>query len=160
MTAPAPNTEAAAPRVRVPVGRILAVAVRPGFVVGHLVVVVLAVTTIWLGRWQWHAAHVHHGSVQNYAYAFQWWIFCAFGIAMWIRIMRDRAVRDLEPQAVESSDSGPAAAPAAETLGAGAPTGYRPYVMPTSGQIDADDPDDVMRARYNAALAERHSGGR
>ena len=55
----------------------------PRWLALHVVVVAACVTMVLLGRWQWHVAHVHHGSIQNYSYAFQWWAFTAFAVFMW-----------------------------------------------------------------------------
>ena len=61
----------------------------PRWLALHVVVLAAGVTMVLLGRWQWHVAHVRHGDIQNYAYAFQWWAFTGFALAMWVRVMRD-----------------------------------------------------------------------
>ena len=61
----------------------------PRWLALHVVVVAACVTMVLLGRWQWHVAHVHHGSIQNYSYAFQWWAFTAFAVFMWLRLVHD-----------------------------------------------------------------------
>lgn len=109
----------------------------------HVVVLAAGVTMVLLGRWQWRVAHVHHGSIQNYAYAFQWWAFTAFALYMWLRLVRDRA-------APTSADSMPTAQPPAP---AGAPdVPYRRYVMPSSTS-SPPVAADAEHAAYNAYLA-------
>jgi DNA-binding transcriptional regulator of glucitol operon len=108
----------------------------PRWLALHVVVIAACVTMVLLGRWQWHVAHVHHGSVQNYAYAFQWWAFTLFAAFMWGRVMRDA----LRRRPVEHT-------PARVTS---APVTYRRYVMRT----DRPDTTDPELAAYNAYLAE------
>lgn len=147
-------------RVRLPVSpaELGRVARRPQFIVGHLMVLALSITMFELGRWQWSRAHIHHGSIQNYGYAFQWWIFTAFGVLMWLRIMRDKVARekfDLPAVPTEVARESAVRASAAAL-----PTGYRAYVMPQSGptvpvtaSAGASATDPVL-AGYNAYLAQ------
>ena len=114
----------------------------PRWLALHVLVIAAGVTMVLLGRWQWHVAHVHHGSVQNYAYAFQWWVFTAFAVFMWVRVVRDALRRrggDLEP--ITESAPGPTEPES---------VAYRRYVMPRN-RPDATDPE---LAAYNAYLAE------
>ena len=108
----------------------------PRWLALHVVVIAACVTMVLLGRWQWRVAHVHHGSVQNYAYAFQWWAFTLFALFMWVRVMRDALNRQ------------PVKPPPARIT----PTHvtYRRYVMHT----DRPDITDPELAAYNAYLAE------
>jgi len=108
----------------------------PRWLALHVLVIAACVTMVLLGRWQWHVAHVHHGSVQNYAYAFQWWAFTVFAAFMWVRVMRDA----LHRQPVKPP-------PARVAL---TPVTYRRYVMRT----DRPDTTDPELAAYNAYLAE------
>lgn len=119
----------------------------------HVVVVAACVTMVLLGRWQWHVAHVHHGSVQNYSYAFQWWAFAAFAVFMWLRLVHDAA-----PSATAARNpthEGGAAGQVVEatpTAPEPAEVPYRRYVMPSS----ATSPPvaaDAEHAAYNAYLA-------
>lgn len=45
-----------------------------------------------IGLWQWHRA-VDHGSWQNYGYAVQWWLFAAFAVFLFAKLVLDQ----LEP---------------------------------------------------------------
>jgi DNA-binding transcriptional regulator of glucitol operon len=114
----------------------------PRWLALHVLVIAAGVTMVLLGRWQWHVAHLHHGSVQNYAYAFQWWAFTAFAVFMWVRVVRDalrRRAGDVEP----ITESAPAPTEPESVA-------YRRYVMPRN-RPDAADPE---LAAYNAYLAE------
>lgn len=132
---------------------------RPRWVALHVAVIAATVTMVLLGRWQWHVAHVHHGSVQNYSYAFQWWAFCAFTLFMWGRVMRDARRRRAEQAAEGIAGPADAAGPAADATGRTPaeparaepqPVAYRRYVMP---RTRPEQPDPELAA-YNAYLAE------
>jgi DNA-binding transcriptional regulator of glucitol operon len=112
----------------------------PRWLALHLLVTSLAVTMVLLGRWQWRVAHVRHGALLNYSYAFQWWIFTAFALLMWFRVLRD-GVRARPPSEPASADA---------RREATAPVSYRRYVPPPVDRLAADDPE---RAAYNAYLA-------
>ena len=47
---------------------------------GLLFAVAFAVVCCFLGRWQWDASQAPHGDLQNFAYAFNWWIFAVVGL--------------------------------------------------------------------------------
>jgi DNA-binding transcriptional regulator of glucitol operon len=106
----------------------------------HLFVIAVCVTMVWLGHWQWTAAHRHHGDIRNYAYAFQWWAFTGFALLMWWRVVRDYLVPEISEQ---------------ETEVIADPPRYVGYVPPPS---PADT--DPERARFNAYLAELDSHDR
>jgi hypothetical protein len=114
----------------------------PRWLALHVVVIAAGVTMVLLGRWQWHVAHVHHGSVQNYAYAFQWWAFTAFAGFMWARVMRDALRR-------RADGAGPLTRPE-PAASEPPPVAYRRYVMPPN-RPEYADPE---LAAYNAYLAE------
>lgn len=105
---------------------------------------------LWLGRWQWGAAHKHHGELRNYGYALQWWAFTGFAVVMWWRVVRDF----LRP--AELADDGSSTATGdssgvdrvAGAAGAEQPPSYVGYTPPPP---PADD--DPERARFNAYLA-------
>jgi DNA-binding transcriptional regulator of glucitol operon len=115
-------------------------ALRPGWILLHLFTVALVVTMILLGRWQLHVSESKHFSLQNFGYSIQWWLFSAFALVFWWRIVRDGARRR-----AEASDPTPAE-PAAPS---DTPVAYRRYVMPTAPQPT----NDPMLAAYNDYLA-------
>ena len=117
-------------------------ALRPGWVLFHLLVIAVAVTMILLGRWQLHVSEHKHFSIQNFGYAIQWWLFTAFAVFFWGRILRDAARRRAGAASPTSQDIQPA--PEADE-----PVAYRRYVMPTAPQ----ESDDPVRTAYNDYLA-------
>src|SRR5919197_2766588 len=71
-------------------------ALKPGWLLLHLFAVALVVTMIMLGRWQLHVSESKHFSLQNFGYSIQWWVFSAFVLVFWWRIVRDAARRRAE----------------------------------------------------------------
>ena len=127
-------------RGRVP-GRYRFVAA-PRWVLGHVIVLAIAVAMVLLGRWQLDVSNTKHFDLQNFGYALQWWAFTAFGLYMWWRIMRDHA---------RASDPHQAPPAALEP----APVAYRRYLMPQSRDVvrRGDASSDVMLTAYNSYLA-------
>ena len=124
----------------------------PRWLALHVVVVAACVTMVLLGRWQWHVAHVHHGSIQNYSYAFQWWAFAAFAAFMWLRLAHDAAPRTVARNVTDEGGAERQVAAATPTAPAPSEVPYRRYVMPSS----ATSPPvaaDAEHAAYNAYLA-------
>ena len=141
----------------------------PGWLVGHVLTLAAGVTMVLLGRWQLDVSNRKHFDLQNFGYALQWWLFTAFALFMWVRIMRDslrRARRDgdVGEGATSSGRSGsipPDAAPspthssrlrsqrAEPPVGAAGQVAYRRYVMPTPAA-----PADAEHASYNEYLAK------
>src|SRR5919204_217617 len=114
-------------------------AFRPRWIALHALVLAACVVMVLLGRWQWHVAHVHHGDLRNYAYAFQWWAFTGFALFMWLRLLRDRATT--QPYADVPAPLQP-------------PVAYRRYVMPQQSTTTEPTATDPERARYNAYLRD------
>ena len=110
---------------------------RPGWLLLHVFTIAAAITMVLLGRWQLHVSERKHFDIQNFGYTLQWWLFTAFALFFWWRIVRDAARRraegdtPAEPEAVRPE-----------------PVAYRRYVMPTA--TPSDDPE--LRA-YNDYLA-------
>lgn len=116
-------------------------ALRPGWIVLHLLCLALIVTMVLLGRWQLIVSDEKHFSLQNFGYALQWWAFSCFVAFLWVRLMRDRLRRaDGQPD-----EPPPAAAPEA-------PVAYRRYVMPSVQSQPAVSTDPALAA-YNDYLA-------
>lgn len=121
----------------------------PGWLAFHLLTIALVVTMVLLGHWQLDVSDRKHFNIQNFAYALQWWLFSAFALGMWVRIVRDRGASGTAPgQNAEPAGQAPSDVP------------YRRYVMPSSA--DAAPADDPVRAAYNdylAQLAKREGQG-
>lgn len=120
-------------------------ALGPGWVLFHLFAAAAGVTMVLLGRWQLTVSESKHFNLQNFGYAIQWWLFTAFTLFFWWRVLRDAAHRRGEPATRATSPT-----PAEPTPTAEQPIAYRRYVMPTAPRQVEDDP---VHAAYNDYLA-------
>ncbi len=91
-----------------------------------------------IGLWQWHKAH-DQGDWQNYGYAVQWWLFAAFAVFLFGKLVLD----DLDPTRAATRAQEPAA-----------PVDPRPVAPPP-----AEDDDDELAA-WNRHLARLHEQSR
>ena len=98
----------------------------------HALAAVAAYVLVRLGLWQWSTAETS-GRVQNYAYAVEWWLFAAFAVFLWLKVLVDLDERASAPE------EPPAPVPAPPL----------PVVV--------DDEDDPELAAYNRHLAELHA---
>lgn len=71
---------------------------RPGWIVGHLLVVLAVLVCLRLGRWQWDRMH-EGGTIQNLGYAVLWPVFGAAFIYMWFRFLQLENLKDAEDDA-------------------------------------------------------------
>lgn len=74
-----------------PVGRRF---LRPGWVAGHLLVVVAVLVCCRLGWWQWDRTKDADGTFQNLAYAVLWPAFGAAFVYMWWRFLQLELLKD------------------------------------------------------------------
>jgi hypothetical protein len=152
-------TELASP-IAGTLGAVRALAFTPRWIGGLLFCLTAAAVCAFLGHWQWDVAR--HGSMQNTAYAFNWWLFAALFVGFWFKALRDTVRRDADLQTGRASGlsspasrsaagisvSGLAASPAGKMsrIREPAPQATRP-VLPTP----EEDPDV---AAWNDWLAE------
>jgi DNA-binding transcriptional regulator of glucitol operon len=121
----------------------------PRWLLGHALVVIAAVGFCRLGWWQLSVWEAPRGSFQNLGYALQWPLFAVFGVAMWVRIVRDtadpvRAAARAEQRAAAQAER--RARSAARIPG---PTGSSP-----AAALEGDD-ELAAYNRYLAGLYER-----
>ena len=121
----------------------------PRWIALHAFVLAASAAMIYAGRWQWRVAKAHHGDIRNYAYAVQWYVFVAFAIVLWIKVIRDARER-AAPTGLQSRPDGQP--PAAEN---GQAATYRGYAMPQAASITVDDPELARYNTYLTALAEQ-----
>lgn len=118
-------------------------ALRPGWIVLHLITIAAMVTMVKLGWWQMTVSERRGFSILNFGYALQWWAFSIFTAFMWVRLMRDQVHRLEHPEGSQDAESAPAEKPAVP---------YRRYEMPQSSS--ASDSSDPVVAAYNEYLAQ------
>jgi hypothetical protein len=156
---------------------------RPGALVGHLLVLLAVLVCLRLGWWQWERAHEATGTAQNWGYALLWPCFAVAFVYMWVKFLWLEQEKDVDDERAfddglaEILEAGEGAATAADPQGVspGAPdqTGaeepsepnetparVRPSGPPSQAVILSvatvgdDDEDDPELAAYNRALAE------
>ncbi len=71
---------------------------RPGWIAGHLLVVLAVLVCLRLGWWQWGRTHDADGTGQNLGYALLWPAFGAAFIYMWVRFLQLEVIKDAEDQ--------------------------------------------------------------
>ena len=100
----------------------------------------LLITLLGLGRigwWQWETAR-QESDWQNYGYAVQWWLFAAFAVFLWVKLVLD----ELDPSRVaEREQERPLPQP------------DRRPAAPAASDAARDDEDDELAA-YNRRLAQ------
>ncbi|MGO1049645.1 hypothetical protein [Crossiella sp. CA198] len=118
----------------------------PGWLAGHVLVLVVALVCGWLGWWQLERALSSTGSGLNLGYALQWPLFGIFGIVGWIRFLRMESTRADEDEAPE-----PAAAQAEQPA---EPVAEK--WLPGRPKPAAQDADlDPELAEYNRYLKQK-----
>jgi DNA-binding transcriptional regulator of glucitol operon len=105
----------------------------PGWLALHVVALAGFLALVGLGRWQWHRALETH-RFQNYSYAFEWWLFAAFAVFLWVKTMLDT---------LEEAAAPPEPAPVP--------------VAPPPPPTQAEEDEDPELAAYNRRLAELHA---
>lgn len=69
---------------------------RPGWLVGHLLVFAAALTCLRLGWWQWDRTQETTGTAQNFGYALLWPGFAVAFVYMWVRFLHLEVLKDAE----------------------------------------------------------------
>ncbi|MEO7125343.1 MAG: hypothetical protein ABI382_08090 [Nakamurella sp.] len=79
---------------------------RPQVFIGHVLVLVLALTCLRLGWWQWKVFEAVRGTGQNLGYAMLWPVFAGSFIFMWLRFLQLESTRDVDadPYADDAAD--------------------------------------------------------
>lgn len=95
-----------------------------------------------LGHWQWDVGGQKRGSIRNYAYGIEWWVFAAILIVLWWRLIRQELRTGAEESPLETAPK------------------YReaPRFRVPAPQVTAhvDDAEDPEMAAYNRYLLELH----
>ena len=74
---------------------------RPGWIAGHLLVLLAVLVCLRLGWWQWGRTQDSDGTAQNFGYALLWPAFGAAFIYMWLRFLQLEVIKDAEDQVPE-----------------------------------------------------------
>jgi hypothetical protein len=95
-----------------------------------------------LGKWQWDVGESQRGTLRNYMYGVEWWVFAVILLVLWWRLLR----QELRGDARTDQTARKASRPKAPRYRAPAP------------QITAhvDDAEDPAMAAYNRYLNSLH----
>ena len=110
----------------------------------HLLVVGCTVLFAILGHWQWDVGGTTRGTLRNFAYGMEWWIFGIILLVCWARLIHQ-----------ERSGAGAAAQEKADARRAKAPR-YRLPAPQVTARVDEDE--DPEMAAYNRYLQALHRG--
>jgi hypothetical protein len=108
--------------------------VTPRWLGWHALVVLAVVVLARIGSWQWAKGGGDGRAWQHYGYGLQWFLFAAFAVFLWGKLVLD----ELDPGRVEARQ---------------AQVDARPPVVQRTAPPPADDEDDELAA-YNRRLAE------
>lgn len=106
----------------------------------HVLVVVAVLVLVRVGLWQWNKGGGDGRDWQHYGYAVQWWLFAAFAVFLWVKLVLD----ELDPGRVEARLR---------------PDPTLPEVVQPQAPPPAEDDDDELAA-YNRHLAWLAENGR
>ena len=113
---------------------------RPRWLLGHLVIGVIAAACLRLGWWQWD--HALQGNTLSYGYALQWPLFAAFGVFFWIRVARDRLDRAAATPRTHQSATTDMVGRSWSYQRGGTASDVAPRLVPTvAAPVHDDDPD-------------------
>ncbi len=135
----------------------------PGWVGLTLLAWGLAAAMVLLGRWQLHVSDDKHFDIQNFGYAIQWWVFTAFALLFWAKLVRDAwrggstAGTSSSGQLVRANGSavapvGPVELRVPPDVSGREPVVYRAYRMPQSATSPVRSHGDYVHDAYNDYL--------
>jgi hypothetical protein len=55
----------------------------------HVLTIGCVVLFCILGHWQWDVGGTKRGSIRNYCYGVEWWVFAVILIGLWVRLLRE-----------------------------------------------------------------------
>jgi hypothetical protein len=93
-----------------------------------------------LGHWQWDVGGTHRGTLRNYAYGLEWWVFAVILLVLWWRLLR----QELRGE------------PAGGERAAAYPQAPRFRVPAPQVTAEVDDSEDPAMAAYNRYLHSLH----
>ena len=127
----------------------------PSWIVRHALALVLVIGFLGLGWWQFSRAT--EGNTLSWGYTFEWPVFAAFVVFIWIReIQQERRAADEPPRPEPAAETQPAEAQP------GAPVQIRRPVRVPVTAATPDGEDDPEVAAYNDYLGwlAAHPGAR
>ena len=89
----------------------------PKWLALHALLIACLVSFSLLGKWQLTRAESVDGTIRNFAYALQWWIFAGFAVFFWWKMLRSDLAED---RALGGSAGSPTSAEPGGSTGSGA----------------------------------------
>jgi len=135
---------------------------QPGWMVGHVLVVLSAVVCVRLAFWQFGRSEDFDGTIQNLGYGFLWPAFGVAFIYMWVQFIRLEAERIRQDER-EHAESLSLVMAEAESLTAGAAETTAERRRPGDADRTGEIPDNAFPAGANSGngtIDEPSSSGR
>ncbi|GGL02440.1 hypothetical protein [Mangrovihabitans endophyticus] len=120
----------------------------PAWIARHVVALVLVLSFLGLGWWQWSRAA--GGNALSWGYAVEWPVFAAFVVFLWLREVRSARPAD---QASDTTEQPGDRREATELVGSPTRNGYGRPVRAPAGSTPPTDHDDPELAAYNDYLS-------
>jgi type VI protein secretion system component VasK len=112
----------------------------------HVLVIGCTVLFCILGHWQWDVGDTHRGTLRNFAYGMEWWVFAVILLFCWVRLLRQELSGETKEKA-EAAEKRPRA-----------PRYRVPAPQVTATVDDDEDPEMAAYNRYLNALHQRDTG--
>ncbi len=110
----------------------------------HVLTIGCVVLFCILGHWQWDVGGTKRGSIRNYAYGVEWWVFAVILLVLWWRLLRE----ELHGKSKEGEQVTASARREAPRFRVPAP-------QVVAHVDDAEDPEMAAYNRYLAALHDK-----
>ena len=114
----------------------------------HVLVIGCTVLFCILGHWQWDVGEASRGTLRNFAYGMEWWVFAVILLFCWGRLLRQ-----------ELTGSGQEKAKKDEARRLKAPRYRAPAPQVTATVDDDEDPEMAAYNRYLQALHKTDTTG-
>ena len=111
----------------------------------HVLTIGCVILFVILGHWQWDVGGLKRGSLQNYAYGVEWWVFAVILLGFWGRLL----LQELKGEAALGERS------SAATERPKLPAFRVPAPQVVAKVDDAEDPEMAAYNRYLSSLREK-----
>jgi hypothetical protein len=113
----------------------------------HVLTIGCVVLFCILGHWQWDVGGTKRGSIRNYCYGVEWWVFAVILLGLWGRLLRE----ELHGKTAETEEG----EQVTTRVRREAPRFRVPAPQVTARVDDAEDPEMAAYNRYLSALHDK-----
>jgi hypothetical protein len=103
-----------------------------------------------LGHWQWDVGDTSRGTLRNFAYGVEWWVFAVILLGCWARLLQQ------ELKGAGKDDAGNDSASSHKAQAAARPKAPRYRVPAPQVPVTVDEDEDPEMAAYNRYLSALH----